>query len=140
MIRPARPEDRDQIERLQRRLSEPAPELLTPVAGGELLVSTTGTGTESIVGYLLWFPDDPVYVAEMVVHPDYRDDGRGTRLFQALFDRLADGTAVDLRVAAENEAAIRLYRRLGFERVERLCDAYESGNGYRMRYVVGENE
>lgn len=136
-IRTARPEDRPAIERLQQRLPEPAPELLAPVAGGKLLVSVAEAGgRESVVGYLLWFPGEPVYVAEMVVHPDVRNEGRGTRLFRAVFDRLESGTAVDLRVAAANEAAIRLYHRLGFERVERLADAYESGDGYLMRYVV----
>lgn len=140
MIRAAHPADRPAIERLQQRLPEPAPELLAPVTGGELLVSVEREdGTESVVGYLLWFPGAPVYAAEMVVHPDHRSEGRGTQLFRALFDRLADGTAVDLRVAAANEDAIRLYRRLGFERVECLPNGYESGAGYRMRYIVGKN-
>lgn len=143
-VREASPDDRPAIERLQRRLPEPALELLEPVAGGELLVSVTdgdeSEEADSVVGYLLWFPGDPVYAAEMVVHPDYRGDGRGTRLFRALFDRLDQGTVVDLRVAAANEDAIRLYRRLGFECVQDLPDAYESGDGYRMRYLVGETE
>jgi len=139
VIREARTGDSPAIQRLQRRLPEPAPELLDPVSGGKLLVSVAeGNGSESVVGYLLWFPGEPVYAAEMVVHPEYRDQGRGSRLFRALFGRLENGTAVDLRVAAANEAAVRLYRRLGFERVDRLPDAYESGDGYRMRYVVGE--
>ena len=142
MIREATPVDRPAIERLQQLLPEPAPELLEPTAGAELLVTTAATeqGTETVVGYVLWFPGDPVYVAEMVVQPAFRDEGRGTRLFGALFDRLPAGTAVDLRVAAANEGARRLYRRLGFERVESLPNAYESGGGYRMRYIVAESE
>ena len=139
MIREGHPADRPAIERLQRRLPEPAPELLEPAAGGELLVSVAETGgREAVVGYLLWFPGESVYAAEMVVHPDFRGEGRGTELFRFLFGRLASGTAVDLRVAAANDGATRLYRRLGFERVEELPDAYESGAGYRMRYVVTE--
>ena len=139
MIRAARPADRPAIERLQQRLPEPAPELLDPVAGGKLLVSVEEErGT--VVGYLLWLAGEPVYAAEAVVHPSYRGEGRGTRLFGALFEQLPAGTAVELRVAAENETARRLYQRLGFERVERLPDAYESDAGYRLRYVVGKNE
>lgn len=141
MIRTARRADRPAIERLQQRLPEPAPELLAPVADGNLLVSVTeANGRESVVGYLLWFPGDPVYAAELVVHPAYRGEGRGTRLFRALFDQLEQGTAVHLRVAAANDSAIGLYRRLGFERVERIPEAYESGAGYRMRYLVGKND
>lgn len=137
MIREARSSDRPPIARLQQRLPEPAPDLLDPVAGGELLVSTTESG--AVVGYLLWFPDDPVYVAEMVVHPDYRREGRGRALFQALFERLTPGTVVELRVAAENEGAQDLYREFGFERVATDQDAYDSSAGYRMRAVVDEH-
>ncbi|AEN06231.1 GNAT family N-acetyltransferase [Halolamina sp.] len=142
VIRDATPGDRPAIERLQQLLPEPAPELLEPAAGGELLVTTaqTESGNETVVGYILWFPSDPVYVAEIVVHPEFRANGRGSRLFRALFDRLSDGTAVDLRVAAANAEARRLYRHLGFQQEESLQGAYESGLGYRMRYVVGESD
>lgn len=141
MIRAARASDRPAIERLQRLLPEPAPELLDGPTGGELLVSTTpipNSGTDVPVGYLLWFPGQPVYAAEIAVARAHRREGRGRRLFRALFDRLPEGTAVELRVAAGNDAAQRLYRELGFERAERLPDSYESGDGYRMRAVVGE--
>ena len=135
MIRESRPADRPAIRRLEQFLPEPAPELLDPAAGGELLVSTAGG---AVVGYLLWLPEEPVYVAEAAVHPDYRREGRGRALFRALFDRLPTGTAVTLRVAAENEGARALYRALGFERVATEPDAYDSGPGYRMRAIVGE--
>lgn len=141
MIREARPADLPVVEHLQQLLPEPAPELLSAAAGGEILVSTipgSGPGEDVPVGYLLWLPGEPVYAAELVVAPAHRREGRGRRLFQALFDRLPEGTAVVLRVAAENEGAQRLYRELGFECVETISDAYESGEGYRMRVVVGE--
>ncbi|GAB7013650.1 GNAT family N-acetyltransferase [Halolamina salina] len=133
MIREARPEDRAAVRRLQQYLPEPAPELLDPVAGGELLVATD---EGAVVGYLLWFPGEPTYAAELVVHPDYRRAGRGRALFRALFDRLAPGTEVTLRVAAENEGAQALYEELGFERVAVELDAYDGDAGYLMRAVV----
>ncbi|MBP1985673.1 GNAT family N-acetyltransferase [Halolamina salifodinae] len=133
MIRDARPADRAAISRLQQRLPEPAPELLDPTAGGELLVSTADG---AVVGYLLWFPGDPTYAAEVVVHPDYRREGRGRALFEEMFDRTPEGTAIELRVAAENEGAQRLYDELGFERVAVEPDAYDFGAGYRLRAVV----
>jgi ribosomal-protein-alanine N-acetyltransferase len=133
VIREGRSEDRAAVRRLQQYLPEPVPELLDPVAGGELLVATDG---ESVVGYLLWLPGEPVYVAELVVHPDYRRAGRGRALFRSLFDRLDDGTAVTLRVAAANEGARALYAELGFERVAVDPDAYDDGTGYLLRAVV----
>jgi ribosomal-protein-alanine N-acetyltransferase len=136
VIRDARAGDRATVSRLQQRLPEPAPELLDPIAGGELLVSTVDG---AVVGYLLWFPGDPTYAAEMVVHPDYRREGRGRALFQEMFDRVPEGTAVELRVAAENEGAQRLYDEFGFERVGVEPDAYGSGPGYRLRAIVDED-
>ena len=133
MIREGRPGDRPTVRRLQAKLPEPAPELLDPAAGGELLV-TTDDG--AVVGYLLWFPGESVYVAELVVHPDYRREGRGRELFRGLFDRLDPGTEVTLRVAVENEAARALYAELGFERVDVDPDAYDDGPGILMRAVV----
>ncbi|NHX35535.1 MULTISPECIES: GNAT family N-acetyltransferase [Halolamina] len=135
MIREGRPADRPAVRNLQQFLPEPAPELLAPVAGGELFVSTE---SGAVVGYLLWFPGDPVHAAELVVHPDHRREGRGRALFRALFDRLDPGTAVVLRVAAGNEGARELYRELGFERLAVEPDAYDDGAGYLLRAVAGD--
>ncbi|MFW5948089.1 MAG: N-acetyltransferase family protein [Halolamina sp.] len=136
MIREGRPADRPAVRRLQRRLPEPEPELLDPVVGGSLLLSTD---EGDVVGYLLWFPGEPTYAAEVVVHPDHRRAGRARALFAELFDRVSTGTAIELRVAAENEVAQDLYREFGFERVAVEPDAYESGPGYLLRAVVGEH-
>lgn len=133
MIREGRPRDRPTVRRLQQHLPEPAPELLDPVAGGELLVSTADG---AVVGYLLYFSGEPVYAAELVVHPDYRRAGRGRALFRTLFDQLEPGTEVVLRVAVDNEGAQSLYDELGFERVAVEPDAYDDGIGYRMCAVV----
>lgn len=135
MIREGRPGDRRTVRRLQQYLPEPAPELLDSVAGSELLVATEHG---ELVGYLLWLPGEPVYVAELVVRPDYRREGRGRALFRALFDRLDPGTEVTLRVAAENEVAQSFYEELGFERVAVESDAYDDGPGYLYRAVVGD--
>lgn len=138
MIREARPGDRAAIERLQQQLPEPAPALITEVAGGEILVATLGTQRERPVGYLLWFPRTPVYVAELVIDTEYRRKGRGEALVRALFDRLPEGTAVELRVGADNEVAQAFYRKLGFEHVATEPDAFETNPGNLMRTVCGE--
>lgn len=144
MIRPARPADLPVLETLQRGLEEPSPELLDPAAGAEILVSTAGEPAwdregidpETPVGYLLWLPGESVYVAELVVAPGFRREGRARKLFVALFATLAPGTLVRLQVAAENEDAQSLYRSLGFEFVGRDADAYESDAGLWMATVV----
>lgn len=56
------------------------------------------------------------------VHPDFRDLGLGTLLIDAAlrgFKQVGCRT-VSLEVTVENTAAIRLYQRLGFRRVETL--------------------
>lgn len=56
------------------------------------------------------------------VHPEYRHLGLGTYLIQAAIQgfREAGCRKVHLEVTAQNAAAIRLYERLGFRRVETL--------------------
>jgi [ribosomal protein S18]-alanine N-acetyltransferase len=56
------------------------------------------------------------------VHPDYRGLGLGTQLIQAAIQGFLNSGCrrVHLEVTAQNTAAIRLYERLGFRRVETL--------------------
>lgn len=53
----------------------------------------------------------------MGVHPHYRRQGLGTRLLTACIDKAwSKGlTRIQLEVRADNEGAIRLYERLGFQ-------------------------
>jgi ribosomal protein S18 acetylase RimI-like enzyme len=53
---------------------------------------------------------------EFVVHPDYRGQGIGATLLEALLDRFREDRAdrVLLRTAGRATAAVSLYRRLGF--------------------------
>jgi len=58
-----------------------------------------------------------VFHLTMVVHPGYRGRGIGGRLLEALLRRAEDVEQVEkveLRVRSTNEAAIRLYKRVGF--------------------------
>lgn len=88
------------------------------------------------VGYLLWLPGDPVYVAELVVAPAYRRQGRGRRLFTTMLGLQPSGTRVRLQVAESNDGAQSLYESLGFSVIGRDTDAYEAEAGRLMETVV----
>lgn len=156
MIRHARPSDEPALVALQTYLPEPSPELLryglrttTPPRSGAVvprfdtvLVSTAGG---RVVGYLLAVGDGgggsdagAVHVAELVVSPDRRREGRATALLAALFDSLPAGTRVTLAVAPDNDAALALYRECGFTVVGRRDGFYERGAASVLERMIGK--
>ncbi|QZX98533.1 GNAT family N-acetyltransferase [Halobaculum rubrum] len=123
-IRRGRPADEPAVRRLQRLLHEPSTTLCSHgLRTGEALVDETAEGV--VVGYLLPVAGDGVHVAELVVHPDYRREGRATRLLQRLLARV-DGR-VTLLVAADNDGARRLYESLEFRPTARRPGFYDDG-------------
>ena len=98
----------------RRRLSENAESVHTLV----------GIIDERIVGMVsvVTFPERPrrkhVGIIAICVHVDWQGKGAGAALMRAIVD-LADNwlnlTRLELEVYADNEAAIRLYERFGFE-------------------------
>ena len=147
MIRPAIPADRATLVRLQSFLPEPSPGLLdnaldaAALTPATALVSTAdadadgdGNGGEP-VAYLLAVPGDgTTYVAELVVDPEHRREGRAQALLSACAGRAGDDAhALTVTVAPDNEAARSLYRACGFERVERLPDFFDVGDAVLYR-------
>lgn len=132
-VRPATAADLPAVRALQRCLADPAPSLFAERPPGVTLVSTAEGDVP--VGYVHAFAGDVAYVAELVVAPAHRREGRARRLLAALFVRLRRRgcRAVELLVAAGNEPALSLYEGLGFERRERLPDYYEDGDALRLR-------
>ncbi|MFB6101889.1 MAG: GNAT family N-acetyltransferase [Haloplanus sp.] len=130
MIRPAKPTDATTLTRLQSQLRERSPNLLAGALDAADLSPTTAlvsTADGSPVGYLLAVPgDDAVYIAELVVDPAHRREGRAKALLSACAAR-TDAERLTVTVAPENEAAQSLYRSCGFERVRRLPDFFEDG-------------
>ncbi|MGH9194552.1 MAG: GNAT family N-acetyltransferase [Acidimicrobiia bacterium] len=62
---------------------------------------------------------DEIHVRELVLHPDFQNQGIGTALLRQEMERAqAAGLPVRLQTQLKNEA-IRLYRRLGFNEVGR---------------------
>lgn len=129
-VRDGTPEDLPRLRAIQVALAEPWPELLSVAA-------------RSPVGLYLVEDDDPVgyaivvaagdvaYVPEFAVHPDRQGEGYGSQLMSSLVDRLANEGYGRLRltVRAGDERARNFYADHGFERVDRLPDHFEDGDG-----------
>lgn len=76
---------------------------------------------DAVVGHSFYTPaTDPVPEFAVFVDPDYHDRGIGTELTRRAVDRAraADRDALVLEVERTNRAAVRVYRKLGFETVE----------------------
>ncbi|NHN47100.1 GNAT family N-acetyltransferase [Halostella sp. JP-L12] len=139
MIRAATPADLPALRALQSLLPETAPELLLASIDGPGIVLVS-VGDESVgplddahglpVGYVLaTVGPETAHIAELVVAPARRREGRGRRLLAAALARLraTDATRVELAVNPDNDTARRLYESFGFEEMRREAEYYESG-------------
>lgn len=91
-----------------------------------------GPGPKPVVGYAgLWFDGDVAQVMTVGVDPAYQRHGVGRALLRALVSRARElrASAVLLEVRVDNEAALSLYERAGFERI-----------GLRRRYYQPEDK
>ena len=72
----------------------------------------------ALIAYLgYWLIGDEVHISTFAVHPEFRRQGIGENLLKnALADAAKRGAQVaTLEVRASNEAAIKLYGKLGFK-------------------------
>jgi ribosomal-protein-alanine N-acetyltransferase len=130
--RRGRTADADRIRELQSHLRQPSPDLLEyGLAAGDARVSVADG---RVVGYLLPVdaPNRPgVHVAELVVAPAFRREGRARGLLrEAIAD--ADGP-VTLQAHPDNDAALALYAAAGFAIVDEREDAYADGDALVLR-------
>jgi ribosomal-protein-alanine N-acetyltransferase len=121
-LRNLRLRDLGAIERIERR-SYPTPWSRSMFAG-ELTKSSSvclgayDTDTDRLVGYLIISRYvDAWHVMNVAVAPEYRARGIATNLLERLFELTAgDGRrGYTLEVRVSNNAAIRLYEKLGFK-------------------------
>jgi ribosomal-protein-alanine N-acetyltransferase len=79
-------------------------------------------------------------IVSIAVVPELRSRGIGSALLEATLERLGEYGVpnLDLTVRVENTAAIRFYRRYGFEPVREVAGYYHNGGaGLRMRKPLG---
>jgi [ribosomal protein S18]-alanine N-acetyltransferase len=79
-------------------------------------------------------------IASLAVRPQYRQKGIATALLRGTLRKLrrSGARAVWLMVRRQNEAAIRLYRKLGFVRSGTVPNYYDDrSSGWRMRLGLG---
>lgn len=74
---------------------------------------------------------DDVELMTIAVAPKFRGKGVGEALLRACFEDLmmTAGKRMVLEVAADNPAAIRLYRKLGFQKISERKGYYARANG-----------
>jgi len=83
-----------------------------------------------IAGYAIsWLIVDELHIANLAVHPDFRDRGIGESLIRTLLANSENYSMAGLEVRRSNKTARKLYKKLGFEEV-----------GVRKNYYVEEGE
>ena len=97
------------------------------------------TANRAVIGYALAVQrGTAAEIHSLAVDPEHRGRGVGVALLKRVIGLLRHRgfSIVYLTVRLENEAAIGLYQKLGFQRVRRLNGYYEDGAaGWRMRRI-----
>ncbi len=96
---------------------------------GAMLGLFNEDGTLLGFGGLKQLPNGNVELCNLHLHPDYHGQGLGKSLSLALIDEARDlgYDKMELHVTATQDAAIGLYRRLGFREVKREVYDVEGG-------------
>ncbi|MEZ3114623.1 GNAT family N-acetyltransferase [Halobaculum sp. MBLA0147] len=140
VLREGRPPDESALLALQSHLAEPSPALLRHgLRTGSVVVSvpddpeeTSGRVARAPVGYVLPVVGDDVHVAELVVDPAYRREGRARRLLARVL--ASTDRRVTLLVHPDNDGARTLYDEVGFERVGRRPGFYDDADALVMAH------
>lgn len=96
-------------------------------AVNENAVYIVGLVNNKVVAYGgVWISFEEAQVTNIAVHPDYRGQGIGTKLFSKLIEEIKkrNVTAITLEVRPSNESAIKLYEKFGLKSVGRRKGYY----------------
>lgn len=136
-IRDGRPADLERLRAIQSALAEPWLELLETATQGPpplyVIEDSHPIGYALVVGEA----DGVAYIPEFAVHPDEQGQGHGSTLMSWLCERLAgEYDQLRLTVEASDGRARGFYRHHGFERIDRLEDNFESGDGLLLALAL----
>lgn len=97
---------------------------------GHLYVLEIGMRIDGAASLIRSWDTKKVYLVDLVVREETRKHGLGRLLMKKLISDLSrEGIEhVELTVAEENEAAIKLYQRIGFRKVDFYKDEYGQGH------------
>ena len=96
-------------------------------AVNENAIYIVGTVDNKVIAYAgAWISFEEAQVTNVAVHPDYRGQGIGNKLFAKLIEEVKTRgvTAITLEVRPSNEAAIKLYENFGLKSVGRRKGYY----------------
>ena len=85
--------------------------------------------SRALAGYIcFWLFEGEAHVLNLAVHPQYRQKGIGSRLITVALDywRKAEVVSAFLEVRESNEAARRLYEKIGFRMITRRPKYYKN--------------
>jgi ribosomal protein S18 acetylase RimI-like enzyme len=125
VIRPVEAADRSAIRSLQALLARADPELVDAAIDGPF-VGLLAIDDTRRVGYAIGFPGDPVVLSELAVAPDFRRQGHGRSLVDAIAS-LAGADEIAVLTPVDNDSARQFYRDIGFEHEARLPEFYDDG-------------
>lgn len=131
-IRPMRPEDLPEVAEIERSaFAVPWREsTFRRLLGNERARSWTAVDDGVVAGYAVtWFTGNGAQLGNLAVAEEHRRRGLGRRLVLTALEaarRSGSGTHLVLEVRESNEAAIRLYRDLGFRLLGRRNGYYRS--------------
>lgn len=95
---------------------------------------------KNVVGYIiLWFLQEQVQISNFAIHPDYRKAGLGQTVLNHVLNKVKHQGAreIFLEVRPSNQAAIALYKKLGFEVLGREENYYRSPEEDAL--IMGKN-
>ncbi len=132
LIRPMTMDDLDTIVALEKRIfSDPwakssfeAELLINKKYSFPLVMELEG----KIVAYaVVWHFFEELHIANIAVHPEYRRMGLGRKLMEYILEKFGNAEFAFLEVRKSNEAAVQLYRSLGFKVLNIRKGYYQDG-------------